>query len=678
MILDLKMMKDNELAFATAAGNEMNPAPAPVALFDPDLNVSDKTADIDLQMHQLAGNTGNVLFLDPVRSQIRYDARITDLSEIGPDARTLILSMGNWLSPAIDMGEYALALERSSVERVVVMGAGAQAQCDTSEIQLQRGTRRFLDIIAERSVSIGVRGDFTATVLEKHGIHNVDVIGCPSVFMFGGAFRPRLTDGAPRLAVNTTWHGHYRDAIAELLAFGQNHDALFVEQSDKPLLHFSRDSVLTPEVNFRARFYSYNHRAAWRLLGWWRNRLVYFTDIPSWRKAMDDVDLVVGSRFHGAIVAILSGARALFLTMDTRTKELAEYFNLPHIRFQDFDSAEPLEYYYEKADPSFFLSTFVDRKARFQAFLLKNGLDLAPGFGDGVQVNPDALNDPISKRDDAMAIARLIADAEKKGMAMESRIEELQKRSTPLRSLDEGHRVDRSEFVIPYRERTGWTAPIQRLPWRKRQGVRDAYTHQPSPKPYDDRDLKDEWQKEVYLNAQRLAQLNEFKTIVDFGCGSGFKLMGVFADHQTVGVDIEPALSRLRKSYPAREWRDGSIIHPNLLDGDMVICSDVLEHLTEPDLLLEAMAVSPARAFVLSTPALEVLADRGRSPRLGPPTNPGHIYEWTTTEFRALVERHLSVAAHAIVNLTQATQMCIAVQKGTGVQNLKLADLICK
>jgi hypothetical protein len=64
----------------------------------------------------------------------------------------------------------------------VMIGVGSQAPNYDSEIKLQKGTVRFLKIVSERSVSIGARGFFTASWLEKYGIKNVDIIGCPSFF----------------------------------------------------------------------------------------------------------------------------------------------------------------------------------------------------------------------------------------------------------------------------------------------------------------------------------------------------------------------------------------------------------------------------------------------------------------------------------------------------------------
>lgn len=188
--------------------------------------------------------------------------------------------------------------------------------------------------------------------------------------------------------------------------------------------------------------------------------------------------------------------------------------------------------------------------------------------------------------------------------------------------------------------------------------IHPNYRHRSDPVAFDDRKQTDYWQNEVYRFANRIATERKYRRVVDFGCGSAFKLMKYFAGFDTVGVEIEPALSFLRRTYPHRCWLSGENDEP--LAGDMLICSDVIEHLADPIGLLERMRGSPVRAIVLSTPALEILSERGESPRLGPPNNRSHINEWTTREFRDFCDMHLKVMEHVVISATQGTQLIMA------------------
>jgi SAM-dependent methyltransferase len=281
----------------------------------------------------------------------------------------------------------------------------------------------------------------------------------------------------------------------------------------------------------------------------------------------------------------------------------------------------------------------------------------------------------------ARAERRLIDDARRIGLPEAELTAEQARRAAPLRGGEEGRAVERAEFALSRAERIGG-APRARLGWRARQRVRGDYVHRDAPTPQTKRSQNNQWRAYAYLNAKRIADAIGARKIVDFGCGTGSKLIETFGALDTLGIEIEPALGGLRRRMPDRVWLDGQILDPRAFDADLVICCDALEHQTEPDRLLSAMAASRAKAFILTTPALELLAERG-APRLGPPRDPTHVYEWTTSEFAELVGDHLHLVAHAIVDQRHAIQLCVAVRRDDPAALSALfptnasADLIC-
>lgn len=191
--------------------------------------------------------------------------------------------------------------------------------------------------------------------------------------------------------------------------------------------------------------------------------------------------------------------------------------------------------------------------------------------------------------------------------------------------------------------------------------IHPEYRHRPDAIAFDDRDQTDYWQNEVYEYAHSFALAGGCRRIIDYGCGSGFKLMKYFSGFEICGIEIEPALSFLKETYPGRNWVSG--LAGGLFVGDLLIASDVIEHLADPIEFLQRIKESPLRYAILSTPALEILAERGESPRLGPPDNQSHINEWTTLEFRSFVEMHLRVIQHIVVSCKQGTQLIVAAPK---------------
>jgi hypothetical protein len=156
--------------------------------------------------------------------------------------------------------------------------------------------------------------------------------------------------------------------------------------------------------------------------------------------------------------------------------------------------------------------------------------------------------------------------------------------------------------------------------------------------------FKDEGQKEVYIFAQRFAIKNGYRKIVDIGCGSAYKLINYFGDMDTVGYEVEPTLSYLKNEYPNKLWKssgeNADIRMENFYEScDVIICSDVIEHIKNPDTLIEFLLKFDAKYYIISTPCREVLCNNAKfnnyyaSSYYGPPINSAHALEWTMIEF---------------------------------------------
>ena len=96
--------------------------------------------------------------------------------------------------------------------------------------------------------------------------------------------------------------------------------------------------------------------------------------MDEWDNYMQGFDFHMGMRFHGGIISLHNGVPSLFLTSDSRTTELTEFFSLPKMSIGEFDPAKPLEYYYEKADYSDFNKRLPYLRDNFKAFSEVNGL----------------------------------------------------------------------------------------------------------------------------------------------------------------------------------------------------------------------------------------------------------------------------------------------------------------
>lgn len=188
--------------------------------------------------------------------------------------------------------------------------------------------------------------------------------------------------------------------------------------------------------------------------------------------------------------------------------------------------------------------------------------------------------------------------------------------------------------------------------------IKENYTSRLNNRDFDDTKLTDEWQKEVYEYAKTNADENNFKTILDIGTGSGYKLIKYFNDYTTLGIDIPSTVLYLKEKYPNKAWTDQFV---PVVGYDLVICSDVIEHLPDPDLLIDLIIQCDPKLIVLSTPDRNLLYKHDHD---GPPFNKAHVREWTMLEFYKYIDSKLDVLDHYVSNYNQSTQVIKAVLKG--------------
>jgi len=205
-------------------------------------------------------------------------------------------------------------------------------------------------------------------------------------------------------------------------------------------------------------------------------------------------------------------------------------------------------------------------------------------------------------------------------------------------------------------ELRGFSEPVSPIP---AYGIRAGYRHRPDNAFFDDTPLKDEWQREVYEESARIAAGIGAGLVADVGCGSGYKLVKNFPAVRTVGFDLEPTLSFLRRTYPDREWRESSF-SADVEQADLVICSDVIEHIPNPDMLMDHLVRLTRKRLVLSTPERISVYGWDHS---GPPRNPAHCREWRLDELTSYVSGWFRIEEARITNHGQGTQMLVCSHK---------------
>lgn len=274
---------------------------------------------------------------------------------------------------------------------VTVLGVGAQARLDGrygGAAKVAPAATRFVRAVLRRAPSVGVRGEFTHDYLRGLGFaaDEVPVIGCPSMFMYGPdlpAGKPgrALTPASP-VALNVSPYVQRMGPISLLSAeryprltyFAQNRETLqLLLTGHYPLRENEAEQPRTGVP------ITVDHP----LIREGRTR--FPLDPATWFTALAGYDFSFGSRIHGNIAALLAGTPAVVLAHDARTRELADYHQIPYRAIPaDPEEADPARLLAE-ADFSGLHAGHAGRWALFADFLAEHGLRQAylPGQDRG-------------------------------------------------------------------------------------------------------------------------------------------------------------------------------------------------------------------------------------------------------------------------------------------------------
>ena len=300
-------------------------------------------------------NTGDVLVYDAMLKALSYESiqniQFTDMADQAgwpKEAPTATVIRGsNYLAETVDLAP-ALPLLKKLAGPIVPIGVGAQA-ASYKKLNLSPGTIEAWRIIASKCKSIGVRGVYSAEVFNDIGIKNLRIIGCPSFYR---SLHPSLTirkiDPAKArvgltlnkylskdYATNATKTNRMQRALMEAVACRSNSRLYSQGESEESLAVFlPRDQRAEYVNSILARFGLSQNAPCQALL---TDRMFAFLDVDEWAKDVSQqIDVMVGFRLHGNVIALHQGIPAVFFTYDSRIRELAALFAAPAIEVEDY------------------------------------------------------------------------------------------------------------------------------------------------------------------------------------------------------------------------------------------------------------------------------------------------------------------------------------------------------
>jgi hypothetical protein len=340
-----------------------------------------------LLRNTIAGNAGNLIFsaasqriLTTATTDVTADRFVIkpgDAERINERYDAYVLPLAN----AFRLGYEPMLVRLTALIRRlripgVVLGVGSQAGVDNDTSRLapiEPAVRDFVGAVLDRGPSIGVRGELTHEYLSGLGFRDVEVIGCPSLFM--GGDRLSIRPGPPALTAESRLAINVSPYLARMGPIVARHVARYPDLTYIPQDIDTLELLLWGEPVADAR--PDDPRPIHPAHPLFRDDKVrFFVDPAPWIDFLATRDFAFGSRIHGTIAALIAGTPAVVLAHDSRTLELARYFEIPHRLLRQVDPATlDAAELYAAADFGPLVDGHAARYGRFVGFLDRHGLD---------------------------------------------------------------------------------------------------------------------------------------------------------------------------------------------------------------------------------------------------------------------------------------------------------------
>lgn len=336
--------------------------------------------DISQKMSYYGSNVGNMLFLEAMKEQLDYERELSPGPQRGKslDSCSMVLPSSNFIIRGDSLFiERLQQLLDTTKGLVTVAGLGAQSNSkdDTPGklvSQLKPYKIKFFKELAERAVSIGVRGEFTAACLEKMGIYNYRIIGCPSAYRYlDGKFSIK-EPSKERCVFNVTTMNPMESKIISL---GMLEKAQWIMQmmTELPLVAFENKNMTDKEFLYSFPEIGISKE---KLTEYMRSNAHIFFTYKDWSAFLQENNFTFsfGSRFHGNMCALRNGVPALWITHDSRTSELVNTLHLPSIDYSTLNDVKSVEELLQYCNYEDFKNKYSKLTENYVQFLNENHL----------------------------------------------------------------------------------------------------------------------------------------------------------------------------------------------------------------------------------------------------------------------------------------------------------------
>ena len=345
--------------------------------------------------NSIGDNAGNLIYMNSIYRTLMTDDRTEFLPsryEYYPSqARMINESCDSVVIPLADAFRSSFEGGLNSLTKLVkavrvpctVVGVGLRAPLGVTSFQdfpFNGKVKQFLSAVLDKSALVGVRGEITAEYLKTLGFlpeKHFTVIGCPSMYSRGLELPPaRKTALGPGSRVSINYRKEQADNLyafaGRVMALCPDYRLVTQRVEEMLMLRYGVPTVYTYAMRRDwNKPYPHNRRDPSVRAG----KVFGYANALAWQRSMDDIDLSVGCRIHGNIAAVLSGAPAMVLTIDTRTEELCRYHNIPFIPADQINDRTDPRALYENTDFAHVRDGHAQRLRHFADFISANGID---------------------------------------------------------------------------------------------------------------------------------------------------------------------------------------------------------------------------------------------------------------------------------------------------------------
>lgn len=296
-------------------------------------------------------NTGNLVYAHAIDSHLPDAKRTMDIGapveHMNRAGRIGVIQGANQLGTHFLAGRQPERFARLDT-KLVILGLGAQSELDLAIPELSPNTLDWVRAIADQAPTdapnVGVRGEFTAEVLDHYGFGDrTQVLGCPSLFInpnprLGREIASRVAE-PQRVAViagHESWPALAK-IEASLARLVTETNGTYIGQHDLRMMRLTRGEAATFDEADLA--HCRNHirpdLEPEAFIRWTRTYGNVFFDISAWLEHIRRFDFAIGARIHGTVIALQAGIPALCIAHDSRTLELCQTMGVPHVTPQD-------------------------------------------------------------------------------------------------------------------------------------------------------------------------------------------------------------------------------------------------------------------------------------------------------------------------------------------------------